>query len=131
LPKKITLDKDRIRALANMQASNEEIARICGMNRKTLERHLSQELQAWKAEGLEVIRFYQWKALKQGSVQMALRLGEIYLPEQREKPNNATQFTQIHVHRETLPEAEICGDAGVLEQIPSKDTSCEQTASDL
>lgn len=128
---KAKIDVERIKALAQMQASNEEIARTCGIDRRTLERHYARELKEWKSEGLETIRFYQWKALKNGSQQIALKLGEIYLPEQHPRHKDIayeTKQPEISIKRIDPAETQVHSDERVLEPLPVQEAGTDEAS---
>jgi hypothetical protein len=85
-PKK-ELDKGLIKQLAGIMCTNDEIAQICGVTRKTLSVNYKDTLDEGRSEAKASLRRQQWQKAMDGNTTMLIWLGKQYLS-QRDQPES-------------------------------------------
>lgn len=78
---KFEIDYELVAKLAEIQCTQEEIARVLGCSTKTLQRDEEYSLIYKKAaeSGRTSLRRYQWKSAEKGNVTMQIWLGKQFL----------------------------------------------------
>lgn len=89
-PKK-ELDAGLIEQLASIFCTNEEIAKICGVTRKTLSTNYGDVLELGRSQAKASLRRRQWEKAMDGNTTMLIWLGKQYL-EQRDQPESSSDL---------------------------------------
>jgi hypothetical protein len=115
----------QVRKLAEMQATNREIAAFFGITEGVLTRHFEAELIAGRDAGRASLRRMQWNSAKKGSVAMLIWLGKQYLNQSDAPANgddgnidtpNALRDLLAEMVQNTLGEPTVAGDPAVVSE---------------
>jgi len=87
-PKKYNIDKEQVRKLAKLGATNKEIADFFGCSADLIEKSYSEYLRKGRAEMKMRLRQLQWKSAEKGNVVMQIWLGKQILGQSE---NNITE----------------------------------------
>lgn len=71
-----SIDRALVISLASIACTTEEIARIAGVSKDTIERRCKEELEQGRAEAKRSLRRYQFEAAKKGNAALLIWLGK-------------------------------------------------------
>jgi len=74
-PKKL-IDQDLVRKLASIHCTNDEIAAVCEVDTRTIERRFAALIKKARENGKSSLRRYQWESAQKGNVVMQIWLGK-------------------------------------------------------
>lgn len=104
--KPLNLDEIRNMSIVGMPMS--DIALLCGVHRRTIERRARNDINIGRAMRRHMLRKWQWKAAEEGSIPMLIWLGKQELG-QSDKIEQTVEETRLHVTEvvvQHVPEAE-------------------------
>ena len=99
---KLNIDIEKVKELAEIQCTQEEIAAILGLSRDTLYRNkeFCDIYEKKKAEGKQKLRQMQWDAAKKGNPTMLIWLGKQHLDQRDISHSEVTQQVDMTVHEQ-------------------------------
>jgi hypothetical protein len=77
--KKIVIDPETVKRLAQIMCTMEEMAHICKCSVDTLERRFADVIKEGRASGKMSLRRWQWEACKKGNSALLIWMGKQHL----------------------------------------------------